>query len=396
MKHVADVWAKRFAAYMTETQKYMRFIFTGHIGLVFVFVIGALGYQYSEWLSVVEKDFPVDWVVAVVVGAVVALSAPATLLKAPDQVYLLPLETQMRDYFKKALAWTFGSQVIVPITLYIIAIPLINAVTDLDSLQVWFGFIITIVLKYFNVHSEFHYRFANRGSLVWIDRLARFVMSMLILQAIIGDELWIGSLMLLILVMYNSALSRRAYMQPIPYEHFIALEENRMMRFYRFANYFTDVPHLKGTVKRRAYLNFVYRVVRYKKDNTQLYLVLRTFIRVSDNYFLWIRLTAISVIVALFAGIPVVVGIVVAALSFATTLQLKQALLSSHDFRMDMLYPVPEKQRVQAVEKLLRGLYMLQAVVVALASIGKPYVFVVFVAIVAAGELTLVLSRGKK
>ena len=91
MKHVADVWAKRFAAYMTETQKYMRFIFTGHIGLVFVFVIGALGYQYSEWLSVVEKDFPVDWVVAVVVGAVVALRAPATLLKAPDQVYLLPL-----------------------------------------------------------------------------------------------------------------------------------------------------------------------------------------------------------------------------------------------------------------------------------------------------------------
>ena len=396
MKHVADVWAKRFAAYMTETQKYMRFIFTGHIGLVFVFVIGALGYQYSEWLSVVEKDFPVDWVVAVVVGAVVALSAPATLLKAPDQVYLLPLETQMRAYFKKALAWTFGSQVIVPITLYIIAIPLINAVTDLDPLQVWFGFAITIVLKYFNVHSEFHYRFANRGSLVWIDRLARFVMSMLILQAIIGDELWIGSLMLLILVMYNSALSRRAYVQPIPYEHFIALEENRMMRFYRFANYFTDVPHLKGTVKRRAYLNFVYSVVRYGKDNTQLYLVLRTFIRVSDNYFLWIRLTAISVIVALFAGIPVVVGVVVAALSFATTLQLKQALLSSHDFRMDMLYPVPEKQRVKAVEKLLRGLYILQAVVVALASIGQPHVYVVFVAIVAAGELTLVLSRGKK
>ena len=236
MKHVADVWAKRFAAYMTETQKYMRFIFTGHIGLVLVFVIGALGYEYSEWLGVVDSDFPVDWVVAVIVGAVMALSAPATLLKAPDQVYLLPLETQMRDYFKKALVWTFGSQVIVPIALYIVAIPLINAVTDLEPTQVWFGFAITIVLKYFNVQSEFHYRFANRGRLVWIDRLARFVMSMLILQSILGDELWMGSLMLLILVMYNSALSRKAYVQPIPYEHFIALEENRMMRFYRFAN----------------------------------------------------------------------------------------------------------------------------------------------------------------
>lgn len=395
MKQISDVWAKRFAAYMSEVQKYMRFIVTGHIAIVFVFVIGALGYQYSEWLTVVPQDFPVDWVVAIVVGAVVAFSAPATLLKAPDQVYLLPLESQMRGYFKKALTWTFGSQVIVPIILYIVAIPLINAVTNLDSMQVWFGFVITIVMKYFHVQAEFHYRFANRGRFVWIDRLARVIMSILILQSIIGDELWIGSLMLLILVLYNSALAKKAYVQPIPYEHFIQLEESRMMRFYRFANYFTDVPHLKGTVKRRSYLNFVYRLIRYNQSNTQLYLVARTFIRVSDNYFLWVRLTFISAIVALFAGIPVVVWIVVAALSFASTLQLKQALLASHDFRMDMLYPVSEKQRLQAVEKLLRGLYVLQAVIVALASIGQPHFYVVFVVIIATGELTLIFSKRK-
>lgn len=248
-------------------------------------------------------------------------------------------------------------------------------------------------MKYFHVQAEFHYRFANRGRFIWIDRLARMIMSVLILQSILGDELWVGSLMLLILVMYSSSLSKKAYVQPIPYEHFIALEENRMMSFYRFANYFTDVPHLKGTVKRRGYLNFVYGLIQYKKANTQLYLVTRTFIRVSDNYFLWIRLTVISVVVALFAGIPVVIWVVVAALSFASTLQLKQALLASHDFRMDMLYPVPEKQRVQAVEKLLRMLYMLQAVVVTIASISQPYFYVVFVVIIAVGELTIMLSK---
>ena len=393
MKNVIDVWGKRFAAYMLETQKYMRFIFTGHIAIVLVLVVGALGYQYSEWLAVAPKDFPVEWVVAIIVGTVVAFSAPATLLKAPDQVYLLPLETQMREYFKKALNWTFASQVFLPTVLYIIAIPLINAVTDLDPMQVWFGFALTIVMKYFHVQAEFHYRFANRGRFVWIDRLARVIMSILILQSILGDELWVGSLMLLILVAYSSSLSRKAYVQPIPYEHFIQLEENRMMRFYRFANYFTDVPHLKGSVKRRRYLNFVYSFIKYKHGNTQLYLVARTFIRVSDNYFLWIRLTAISSVVALFAGIPVVVGIVVAALSFASTLQLKQALLTSHDFRMDMLYPVPENQRLQAVGMLLRALYILQAIIVTVASIGQPHFYVVFVAIIAAGELTLTLSK---
>lgn len=393
MNNVIDVWSKRFESYIAEMQKYMRFIFTGHIAIVFVFVIGALGYEYSEWLNVAPKDFPVDWVVGIIVGIAVSISTPATLLKAPDQVYLLPLETEMRHYFKKALNWTFGSQVFVPLVLYIIAIPLINTVTELDPFQVWFGFALTIVMKYIHVQAEFHYRLANRGRFIWIDRFARMLMSILILQSILGDELWMGSLMLLFLVMYNSLLSKKAYVQPIPYEHLIELEENRMMRFYRFANYFTDVPHLRGTVKRRRYLQFVYSFIKYKQSNTQLYLVTRTFIRVSDNYFLWVRLTGISLIIALFAGIPIVIWIVVAALSFASTLQLKQALLASHEFRMDMLYPILEKQRVKAVEKLLRILYVLQAIIVTACSIGQLYFYVVPVAIIVAGELTLRLSK---
>jgi len=393
MKNVSDVWAKRFANYIVETQKYLRFIFTGHIALVVVFVIGALGYQYSEWLKVAPNDFPVDWVVATIVGVVISFSAPATLLKAPDQVYLLPLEKSMRLYFKKALNWTFGSQVIIPIVLYIIAIPLINTVLDLNPTQVWFGFFIAIIMKYFHVQAEFHYRYANRGRLVWIDRIARAIMSVLILQSILGDELWVGSIMLLFLVLYSSALSKRAYELPIPYEHFIHLEESRMMRFYRFANYFTDVPHLRGSIKRRGYLNFVYSFIRYRKDNTQLYLITRTFIRVSDYYFLWIRLTAISGIVAIFAGIPIVVLIVSGALSFATTLQLKQAFASTHEFRMDMLYPLPNQQRNDAVKKLLRILYILQAIIVGVCSIGQPLSFIIPITIAIAGELTLRFTK---
>lgn len=393
MKNVSDVWAKRFESYIVETQKYLRFIFTGHIALVVVFVIGALGYQYSEWLKVVEKDFPVDWVVATIIGIVVSLSAPATLLKAPDQVYLLPIEKSMRSYFKKALNWTFASQVIISVVLYIISIPLINTVTNLNSTQIWFGLLITIIMKYFHVQAEFHYRFANRGRLVWVDRVARCIMSILILQSVLGGALWIGSIMLLFLVMYSSALSRRSYEMPIPYEHFIQLEESRMMRFYRFANYFTDVPHLRGSVKRRGYLNFVYSFIRFQKDNTQLYLITRTFIRVSDHYFLFTRLTAISVIVALFAGIPIVVWIVTGALSFAMTLQLKQALASSHEFRMDMLYPIRKTQRNDAITKLLRILYVLQAIIVGVCSIGQPLFFVIPIAIMIAGELTLRFTK---
>ena len=60
--------------------------------------------------------------------------------------------------------------------------------------------------------------------------------------------------------------------KPFPYDHFISLEQNRMMRFYRFANYFTDVPHLKGSVSRRGWLGFVIGHRSSDKPVAQTYL----------------------------------------------------------------------------------------------------------------------------
>ena len=48
----------RFVHYINEFQKYLKYIFTGHIAIGSVFVIGAGGYTYSEWLKEVSPDFP--------------------------------------------------------------------------------------------------------------------------------------------------------------------------------------------------------------------------------------------------------------------------------------------------------------------------------------------------
>ncbi|RKJ49606.1 protein EcsB, partial [Butyricicoccus sp. 1XD8-22] len=111
--------------------------------------------------------------------------------------------------------------------------------------------------------------------------------------------------------------------------------------------------HLKGAIRKRSWLNFIYFFVPYTKNNTQGYLVFRTFVRTDDHFYLWVRLTAISALVAAFVDIPIVILIVTAALAFATTIQLKYALLSSSDFRMDMLFPIAKDSRVKAVQKLI-------------------------------------------
>lgn len=280
-----------------------------------------------------------------------------------------------------------------PAILYIVAIPLLNAVTDLSTLRIWLGLLFIVVLKYIHVQAEFHYRFANRGNYVVYDRIARMAVSILAVQSILSDQFWWAFIFLLLLMVYDQSLSKRAKAQPIPYEHLVKLEQNRMMAFYRFANYFTDVPHIRGAIKRRAWLDGIYKLVPNKKENTQSYLVFRTFARTNDHFYLWVRLTLISAIIALTIDIPVVLWIVAGALSFATTIQLKYALLSSSDFRMDMLFPIKENQRKQAVQKLLRIFMAIQAIIVALCAIGQPLFFVPAVIVAGVSELTFRLSK---
>ncbi|MER2107776.1 MAG: ABC transporter permease [Solibacillus sp.] len=394
MNNMRDVWAKRFEHYIAEVMKYMRFVFTGHIAIVLVFVVGAGGYQYSEWLKVAPTNFPAEWLVAAIVGIILAFSSPTTLIREPDQVYLLPLETQMPDYFRKATNWTFWSQVLLPAVAYIVAIPLLNTVTELTSTQIWIGLLFIVILKYFNVQIEFNYRYANRGQAVIVDRLARAALSILAVQSVLASGVLYAFLFVVLFIVYNMSLAKRVSTEPVPYEHFVRLEQNRMMRFYRFANYFTDVPHLRGSIRRRAWLDALYKMIPYKKERAQDYLVFRTFIRTDDHFYLWLRLTAISAVIALFVDIPFVTWIVAGALSFATTLQLKYALLSAGEFRMDMLYPVPRDTRVQAVRKLLRGASVVQAIIVMLCGVMQPQFYVIAVVILVISECTLRFSKG--
>ena len=378
---------------MLEVQKYMRFVFTGHIALVLVFVIGAVGYQYSEWLKVVANTFPAEWIVAIVAGFILALSRPVTLLREPDQVYLLALESEMPSYFRKALRWTFWSQIALVSIIYIVAIPLLKTVTELSSGQIWLGLAVIIVLKYLNVQIEFNYRYANRGASLLIDRVTRGLLSILTVQSALTIGYSYVVIFIILLIVYNRTLAKRVKVQPIPYEHFVKVEQNRMMGFYRFANYFTDVPHLHGSIRRRGWLNFIYSVVPYSQKSTQSYLVYRTFIRTDDHFYLWVRLTAISGLIAVFVNIPLVTWVVAAALAFATTIQLKYALLSSGDFRMDRLYPLDGAQRKNAVRKVLRLFMVIQAIVLILCSIGQPMFFATGIIVILISELTFQMTK---
>ena len=398
MKNLREVWNKRFVFYINELQKYLKYIFTGHIAIVLVFAIGAAGYTYSEWLKTAPSDFPAFVLVAAILSVFLMISAPVTLMKSADGVYFLPLETKLPQYFKLALRWTYFSNVFLSLVVFVVSIPLLTKVGGLTKNEILILFITVLLLKAWSIYVEFHYRWAASGNQAWVDRFVRYLLLFSLLYFLLVGNYFIFIGVIVISLVYLVVWTKKKQDVPFPFEHFIEVEQSRMMRFYRFANYFTDVPHIKGKKKRRKWLDLFYRMAPYGQKNAQYYLVLRTFIRTDDYFYLWVRLTFLSILGTVLIPFPIVSIIFTSALAFATVVQLKHALLSGHEFRMDLLFPIKPDARKIAVNKLLRMIQLIQAVLllVAIAIKGNMTTTMLLVPVIVLVVSEVTLRMGKK
>lgn len=196
----------------------------------------------------------------------------------------LPLENKLGMYIKQSLRWTFFAQLPLPFLLYIVALPLLSA-TGTGSKVEFIGIAaLMLFVKWVFVVTEYNFRHALEGRNIWGDRVIRFVLAgLLIFNGLVGS--WLLFVVLGVLLgLYSFHWATQKKEKPFPYDHFIELEQNRMMRFYRFANYFTDVPHLKGSVSRRGWIGMLFDTPKFGQTVPQAYLVRRTFIRTDDIF----------------------------------------------------------------------------------------------------------------
>lgn len=399
MKNLHDVWSKRLHKYTVEVQNYLKYIFTGHIAVVLLFALGAAGYAYSDWVQNVPADFPAAWILALVFGVIFAFSPPSTLLKEADMVYFLPLESKLDEFLKPALRWSFLSQLYLPVIAFIVSLPMVNAVYGLETSYL-IGFpLLLLIIKWWNIQMEFAYRKAFAGNRAWLDRLARFVLTAAFTYLYVQNLILFAAFFLFFMIVYGKWVQHRAAGLPFPYEHFVRLEENRMLRFYQFANYFTDVPQIKGKIKARRWLNWLYKLVGKQPKDAHYYLVWRTFIRSDELFYLWIRLTVLSIAGALLIPFTIAAAVFAGALAFATAIQLWQGLNQTQHFRMDNLFPLSEFSRQQAVWKLIAILQVSQSVLAAAAVLFTGAYLtagILFVIILVVSMATLAFAKKKQ
>ncbi len=361
-----ELWRERFSLFLQELQKYLQYIFNGHLVFVLVIGLGGLAYYYSEWVKTLDASFPAAFLLAVIISLPLTSSPIYTLLKEPDMFFLLPVEKKLKLYFAKGLRISFVFQSYILLMFLAAAMPLYAAVENGKFSDFFWIFIVLLIAKYLNLKIRWSILHFQEKQVIVVDSIVRYCVNAVLIYVTLTSVSLVFTIVLLVILLGLTVYFQKATQDKLlKWEQLIALENKRMHSFYRFANMFTDVPHLKKKNKRRKWLDPILSFITYDQKNTYHYLYARTFLRSGDYFGLYIRLTVIGIVVLLSLSslLPQLIG--TGLFVYMTGFQLIM-IRKQHDYMFwHDLYPMHTSKKNEAIQTLLRNVLLLQTIIFA-------------------------------
>lgn len=371
MKQINELWPERFQDFIKEMQRYFKYMFNDHMKFVLIFGGGAAIYYYSQWVKGITPDFPVSLVMSIVLAFCLTISPIITLLKEPDIVFLIPLEEELAGFLNKGMRLSFVIQAYVLLLALAALMPLYFKSTGAGLSAFIYLFIVLLVLKFWNLTLRWDAFKTNDRRTLAVDQMLRFMLNAAILYFIITDaSWWFIFAVILIATAYTLYMRNLIKNKTLKWELLIEKEQARMQMFYRTANMFTDVPHLKSKVWRRKWLDPLFRYISFEDKNTFKFLYSRTLVRTSEYSGLIIRLTLIACVILYVIDNPYVAAGVALLFLYLTGFQLLP-IYRLHEMKVWVhLYPVPAAYKKEDFFGLLTQVLMLQGVLFGLFTLG--------------------------
>ncbi|HLS09785.1 ABC transporter permease [Lentibacillus sp.] len=356
---------RRFSAHMKETSRYLRYIFNGHIAVAMLFFISAAAYYYQGWLANLPDNFPTAWIIGVAFGLLVSYSPVRTLLKEPDLVFLIAAENKMGPYFRDALIYSFVIQ------LYLILLagaafgPLYFASYPDRAGNIYLlTLLVVLIFKVGNLVDNWWMLKIREPGIRQVDQAVRMLLNVAVFYFIVqGEMVWAGitTVLFTLVFLYDLSVSRKY--PGIVWDLLVEKDRSRMQTFYRIANMFTDVPHLKNQVKNRHWLVSLVSRVPFANRHTFDYLYRISFVRSGDYLGMYVRLIVIGGLFVYF--VPNIWMKLLFALLFLY-MSAFQMMTLYHHHRTIMwldLYPVDIGVRQRSLLKLLFQLTLFQTII---------------------------------
>ena len=136
----------------------------------------------------------------------------------------------------------------------------------------------------------------------------------------------------------------------------IAQESKRKQFLLRFFALFTQVKGISNSVKRRAYLDVILKVVQKVPSKIWQNLYLRSYLRNGDLFALSLRLLFLSLLALIFIEQAWIATAVVVLFNYLLLFQLL-ALYHAFDYQyLTQLFPLDKGQKERGLQAVVRGL----------------------------------------
>ena len=359
---------QRVAKHQKKMQRYLRYVINDHFALTMTFLVGGLGFYYAELLKTLPSPFPIGNVMVLVFWLMTLhLGHFASLTQLPDEVFLLPKERAMRQYLARA----FGYSCYLPFGLLILttafSMPLVVVASAKVTFQSTVFFIVLLwglkTSHLFVQQLDFyqgmrHKRWQLYG--FWLSSSVGILAVSLFYTYLLGLILTMSQVLAFYWLTWKKNSAR------LDWEKLIQIEQSRLHRLYQFINLFTDVPEIKGQVKRRKHFDFLLQKIPASQENTYLYLFSRHFLRGTEYSGLYLRLVVIGGLFLAFiheTWFALGIGVLFLYLIGFQLLPLGQQFRYTSTV---LLYPIGPNQKAQALKKLLAVLLLLVAAIFSL------------------------------
>lgn len=352
---MSGLFKTRLQRHLREMAKYLRLVFNDFFVFALLFFLGGLGLGYSNVLKTLRSGLWWAPVVALIILAIVSqIGRLATLVEDADRVFLLPKERAMHAYLVAARRYSQGlAQCTQLIALFILS-PFLRVALNWSVAAILSLAVAQVILKDTLLRLDLASAYQVTGQ----RRMNHWSIKWLLALIVIASGLWLTPYLAVGLVLISDIgvavwLHQHWQHQQIRWREQIKLEDNRMLGIYRFFNLFTEVPMVAGTIKRRRYLDWLFKGIKLQQNQTYLYLFSRGMVRGTEFSGLVVRLTIIGMLLLYFVQGQWLPIILAALFIYLIGFQLLPFFQQYDDVVFTHVYPILPAWRLKSFVKLV-------------------------------------------
>ncbi|CAI2671651.1 ABC transporter permease [Apilactobacillus kunkeei] len=363
-----SLFNQRLQSHFTQMSKYLRYVFNDFFVIALMFIIGGIGYQYAMFIKHLQAG---QWweqlVLVVVILFVIQLNNLVTFVKRADFVFWLPKEKEFFAFLRSGLRYSKSLAVIVQIMAWFVMIPFIEKAMVTTNISAILLFLVTIVvLKMMILNFQMIDNYHHNHNLLNNKVFYRVIVPLVVVALATYINVYVGVIIGVAMLILSHLLVAKLKQQSIDWQVVIEKTESHENSLNRFFNMFTDVENMQGAVRRRSYLDSL-----FKMFNGDVYSVLYSRGIVRDKEISGL-LTRVSILGAIIIGaIKLEWMAVLIALLFIYLIvfQLIPYFTNFEDNVFISLYPISFDQQVKSFTNVIGKIMILVIIVLMVGSI---------------------------